>query len=292
MTVEELVAAAEAAFKKTTDPYPTWVKKGKPTNSNWAKGFAFLDQIVAPPPVLKGVKAIYNFNQPYTKDWEQIRALGINTLYCDASDLTTLKLLASEGCKGWIQPGYWTGSGFSRSDAEVAAECKAAFATGAVEAVYVADEPKTRPDLIKARSDLIKNACPGIKTMMTTWDPSIIKSFAHVTDYVGLDGYPNQRSLIKNGVLDMSIITDKAKAADAVGWPYIGIIGAFGSSVGGLYKLPTAAELQAMWSAWDSTNQIGYAWYAWGPEVSVSNSSDYLENHPELLAVIQHCNSL
>lgn len=44
--------AAVNEFEKTTDPYPTWVRKGKPSSSHWAKGFELLAQIgaVAPPP--------------------------------------------------------------------------------------------------------------------------------------------------------------------------------------------------------------------------------------------------
>lgn len=51
-TDKELWDAAWLEFTKTTDPYPTWVKKGKPAESHWAQGKAKGDQIgaTAPPP--------------------------------------------------------------------------------------------------------------------------------------------------------------------------------------------------------------------------------------------------
>jgi hypothetical protein len=51
MTDRQLADQAWAELTKTTDSYPTWVRKGKPAASHWAKAKAFLDQIdVAPPP--------------------------------------------------------------------------------------------------------------------------------------------------------------------------------------------------------------------------------------------------
>lgn len=52
MTDKELWTEAWAELKLTTDSYPTWVKKGYPSSSHWAKAKQFGDQIgaVAPPP--------------------------------------------------------------------------------------------------------------------------------------------------------------------------------------------------------------------------------------------------
>lgn len=52
MSDTDIRDAAVGEFEKTTDPYPTWVRKGKPSSSHWAKGFALLGQIGAatPPP--------------------------------------------------------------------------------------------------------------------------------------------------------------------------------------------------------------------------------------------------
>lgn len=52
VTDAQLRDQAVALLEKTTDPYPTWVKKGKPAASFWAKGFATLAQIGATPSAL------------------------------------------------------------------------------------------------------------------------------------------------------------------------------------------------------------------------------------------------
>lgn len=41
---------ALALLQKTTDSYPTWIRKGKPATSNWAKAFALLARIGQPAP--------------------------------------------------------------------------------------------------------------------------------------------------------------------------------------------------------------------------------------------------
>lgn len=43
-TAKVLAKVAASEFKKTTDSYPAWVKKGKP-DTHWAKGFGALDKI-------------------------------------------------------------------------------------------------------------------------------------------------------------------------------------------------------------------------------------------------------
>lgn len=283
MTVEELIQAAINEFNQTTVGMVNTKWKTPPPGTYWYKGLGYLEQALNPvvPPPTKTVKVIWNFEKPYTTDWSKMQALGLNTLFADASDLTTLKMLASQGDKAWAQPGFWNGSGFTLSDAQAVAVAKAAWATGAIDKFYLSDEPSSGASLIKARSDLIKQACPGAQTIMSTWDPTIVSSFAHVTDFVALDGYPNRQNF------DMSVITKQAAAADRVAWPYFGIVGAFGSSApGATYVLPTATQLKQMFDTWKATNMLGLGIYAWGPEVSVSNSKDYLENHQELLDVI------
>lgn len=240
-----------------------------------------------PAPLQPKVRAIYNALTPNNKDWSTIQALGFNTLIT-GYDVAPLKALKAAGASAWVSCGYWDDANkqFSLSDDEAVNVAKAAFATGAVTSWYIADEPSNSPSAIMERSQLLKAACPGSTTIMTTWDPGIVKTFAHTTDYVALDGYPNR------GGFNMSVITEQAAAADALNWPYFGVIGAFGSSAkGATYVLPNQAQLQDMCDTWNATKQIGYAAYCWGPEVSVKNSNDYIENHPELLAVLKAENS-
>lgn len=45
MSDRQLAQLAWAELAKTTDSYPTWVNKGRPSTSHWAKAKSFLDQI-------------------------------------------------------------------------------------------------------------------------------------------------------------------------------------------------------------------------------------------------------
>lgn len=282
MTDADFRDAAVAEFEKTTDPYPTWVRKGKPASSHWAKALAFFAQIgaVAPPPPPPTGFKVRGMYYEGTYDWAAIHALGFNTLYLDVGDLATMKTIAAAGGKVWAQPGYYSNGEFSRPDAEVVTECKAAWATGAVDKFYLADEPTTGPATIKARSDLIKQACPGAQTIISLWDTSKINgAFAHCTDAVALDGYP-----LANGKYSETAIPNQAKAADAAGWPYYGVIQAFtdGTST---YPWPTPQQVQHSIDQWAATNQAGYIVYQWG------GSSPTLQSKPDILDVLRKLNA-
>lgn len=77
MTDQELAVAAWVQLTQTTDPYPTWVRKGKPASSHWAKAKVLLDQI-GPTPV-----------PTPTPDWSRVLAPG--------DDLNTLRSIAKAG---------------------------------------------------------------------------------------------------------------------------------------------------------------------------------------------------
>lgn len=290
LTDAQLRDQAVAELAQTTVGRINSKWKTPPAGTHWANAEALLAQIgqasPVPPPLTSKVRAIYAAGNQ-ASEWEAIRAQGFNTLVT-GYDTPLLKQIAADGCKAWVSVGYWDDSkgAFSLTDDQAVAAAKPAWATGAVSSWYVADEPSKNPAAIKARSALLRAACPGSTTIMTTWDPGVVAQFAHVTDYVALDGYPNR------GGFSPSVIPAQAAAADKAGWPYFGVIGAFGSSAkGATYVLPTVAQLQSMIDQWNATKQIGYAAYCWGAEVSVSNPADYIENHPELLAVLKAANA-
>lgn len=282
MTDAELRDAALAELEQTTVGYVNSKWKTPPAGTHWANARALLAQIGAvtpppPPPTFK-VKGMYYAG---SYDWAAIHALGFNTLYLDVGDLATMKTIAAQGCKVWAQPGYYSNGKFSRPDAEVVTECKAAWATGAVDKFYLADEPTSGPATIKARSDLIKQACPGAQTIISLWDTSLIDGpFAHCTDAVALDGYPLQSST----QINPNVIPNQAAAADRAGWPYYGVIQAFtdGTST---YPWPTPAQLQQMIDQWNATKQQGYIVYQWG------GSSPTLQTQTAVLDVLKKLNA-
>lgn len=287
MTDAELRDAAVQEFEKTTDPYPTWVRKGSPSSSHWSKGFALLAQIHGTTPPSTGVKVAYNSTSGarHAADWPAIQAQGFNTFICGADETAALNILKSTGGNAWVSCGYWTGSGFSTTDAQAVAMLKTAVATGLVAGIYLADEPlysQANIATIKARSQLLKNACPGVETWIAYWDASTLANWKGAVDAFALDAYPS-----RDGKWDYSVITKLAAAADAAGLRYYGVWGAFTDDSGD-YPLPTAAELQKIIDTWATTKQSGHSCYSWGATTKVV--ANQLQNQPTLLDVIKAAN--
>lgn len=265
MTDAELRDAGVTELEQTTDPYPTWVRKGKPSSSHWAKAFALLAQIGAaippPPPPPSGftVKGIYDANSgKQASDWPTIAGLGFNLLITAADDTAGLAAVKKTGGKAWVSCGTWTGSGFTTTDTQAVAMAKQAVATGIVAGFYVADEPANSSQniaLIKARSNLLKQACPGIETLIAYFDAASLPDWKGAVDAFALDIYPSRFGW------DYSLITKLAADADAAGLKYYGVTGAFGAPP--TYPLPSPTELKAMLDTWARTNQSGYVIYVW-----------------------------
>lgn len=218
-------------------------------------------------------------------DWAAISSYGFNTLYLDVGDISTMNTIAAAGGKVWAQPGGWNDSSgsFSRTNATIIPQCQAAWATGAVDKFYIADEPTYSTahfNTILARTQAIKAAIPGAQTIISTWDTNVIANMVGCADAVALDGYPIQSSTTINA----NVIPNQASAADKAGWPYYGVIQAFtdGTST---YPWPTAAQVQTMINQWKATNQVGYIVYQWG------GTAPMLQNMPAVLSVLQTFNN-
>lgn len=276
-----------AELELTTDPYPTWVRKGKPSSSHWAKAFAYLDQIgTTPPPPSGMLKVAYNANSgsAHTTDWPSIQAQGFNTYICGADETSTLTELKAAGCHAWVTCGYWTGSGFSTTDPQAVSMARAAIATGAVVGFYVADEPSYSTQnvaLVKTRSQLLKNACPGVETLIAYYDAASLPNWKGAVDAFALDIYPSRFNW------NYSLITQLAAAADRAALKYYGVVGAF-TDDSGSYPLPNPQQLQAMINTWNATKQSGRAVYAWG--ATTKTVSNQLQNQPGLLTVLKAAN--
>lgn len=237
-----------------------------------------------PPPPSNKLVAIYDNDSNKAADWPALAALGVTHLICGADDTASLKELKATGGKAWCTVGYWDdpNGAFSHTDSEALAIAKAALANypGVVEGWYLADEPSMKysdaPALLSARGKLLKSVI-SVPTYIAMWDDSIFTQFMNSADVYAIDGYPNRDNF------NMSDITSRAAAADVRKIPYVGVLGAF--TDGGVYKLPTAAQLKTMADTWKATNEIGVAIYEYGPAGGAN--STWLQNRPELLAVLK-----
>lgn len=279
MTDAELRDAGVAELEKTTDPYPTWVRKGRPTNSHWAKALDFLAQIAATPPPSSALKGMYVSNA--APSWPGANGIqaktGCNMMICGADDYAALAALRTTGGKAWAKAGYWQDKSgtFSTSDAQAVAMAKNVAANWAdvVEGWYLADEPTNNAAnraTITKRGALLKSAYPA-ETEIAYYDAGSVAQWKNVVDAFALDIYPSSHNW------DMSLIPKLAAAADQAGLRYYGVIGCDGAPN---YPMPTAAQLQTMIDLWKATKQAGWLVYAW-------DSPGQLKNQAALLDVLK-----
>jgi len=257
--------------------------------SEWGQALAALaalEQLATPTPPAptSTIVAVYDNDQNKAPDWPTIAALGGTHLICGADDPASLAELSQAGGKAWATVGYWndTAGAFSHTDAEALQIAQSAVRTypGVIDGWYVADEPSlahtAAPGLVKARTQLL-NSVLQAETIIAMWDTSIFKAFQGSCSAYAIDGYPNRDNW------NMADITSRAAAADSLGIRYYGVLGAF--TDGGVYALPTAAELTEMADTWKATKQAGAAIYEWGPAGGPTGT--WLQNRPELLAVLK-----
>lgn len=259
-------------------------KPGQIVEFTKGKGYWLYTPVTPPPPPpKKGVVAIYDNDWQTVDsavDWPALSAIGMNTLICGADDTQALAELQKTGGKAWATVGHWnddTGT-FSVSDTAALQMAESAVKNypGVIIGWYVADEPSKNPSVVAARSTLLTSVL-NVETIIAMWDTSIFSAFKASASAFALDGYPNRDSW------NMNDITVQAAAADKLGIRYYGVLGAF--TDGGVYKLPTPAELQEMINTWNATKQVGIAVYEWGP--AGGDSSTWLQNQPTLLAVLK-----
>jgi hypothetical protein len=243
-----------------------------------------------PPPSPSGeLRGYYDQGANIPGNWSSYSKYGFNSLIADFSSMSFLTGLAAAGNKVWISPDHWNqGScSFAYSDSQAATWAKQAAATGAVAAFYLADEPSTGgcPNAVAtvaARSAVYHQAAPGIPTVIATFDSADLTAFAKAADQFALDYYPCQY-----GSCNMAGITQLAATADKLGLYYYGVPQAFGGD--GHYTLPSASQLKTIIDTWKSTKEHGYFIYAFSAVGEAS--SNFVQNHPDLMAVIQQENA-
>lgn len=235
------------------------------------------------------VRGMFNFVvSSMAADWLNIIPYGFNTIICAAQDPATINELASTNTYAWVTVGNWIDSSgsFSLSDSQAVSDAGVAVASGRIKGFYIADEPTNSAQniaTIKARSNLLKNAYPGIETIVAYFDAASLPSWKGAADAFALDIYPSRFGFNNN------LITQLAASADGAGIKYYGVPGAFTDGTSN-YPLPTPTQLQDILNAWSATNQAGYAVYAWGP--TGASTPNQLQNQSGLLSVLQAYNAI
>ena len=239
------------------------------------------------PPVGQ-TRAVWDFNQNTQADALSerplLQAASFKTVFGACQWTTWLAALVANGMQAWATDGNWIDGNpgsFNTSNAQAVIDAQAAAAVGGVQYFFIADEPTpsaANATLVGDRAAAIK-AATGIPTMISYFDINTISTFAGTVDVMALDIYPMQF-----GVVDMTLITNTAAAADAAGVSYYGVPWAFTDGTSHYPRLPTVSELQTEFDTWRATKQLGWAIYAWGATSGVPANN--LENHPDLLSVI------
>jgi hypothetical protein len=228
------------------------------------------------------IKGYYDSGADQLADWNAYKAYGFNLVFAGMNS-RLLNRLKANGASAWVQPNIWAGCGYRYSNSQALGNARQAVATGAVSGFYVADEPSVSgcsnaPSKVAAWTATLHAHFPRIPTIISAWNATDLKDFAHSADEFALDTYPCQYG---HGC-DYSWITKLAAAADRLRLKYFGVAQAFGGD--GHYDLPTAAELHQIIHTWKATKERGYLVYAFS--APGMPSSTWLQNEPGLLSVI------
>jgi hypothetical protein len=239
------------------------------------------------PPPPSGIKGYYDQGSQ-ASDWPDYKQYGFNTVVAtNPTDSTLYNELKADGAKEWVQANFWQNGScsYQYSASTVLPWLQGAVAAGVVSGFYIADEPSAScsngPADTAAWTATLHQNFPGIPTVISEYNSSDLTAYANSADEFALDTYPCQYG---NGC-NYSWITQLAASADSLGLKYVGVVQAFGGDSAGHYDLPTQAQEQQILNTWKATNEIG--WVAYAFSASGTPSSDWLQNHPELLSVIE-----
>lgn len=247
-----------------------------------ASGSAQWPAVTPPPPpppgfVLKGVwDSPSADSENYGADWtNELAPAGFNSLFAPPW-APYLQAVKATGGQAWVQIEP------SLSDADAVAAAKTAWAvTGSVWGFYIYDEPGSSDvAFLKARSALLKAACPGCITITSQYDPGTLAELAGSVDVLAIDYYPCRYS----NPIDMATVQKCVAACESKNSRYVIVVQAFTDGTTD-YRLPTPAELQTQITYAKTTKSEGFYVYAWG--VTGAPLAQQLQNHPELLAVIK-----
>jgi hypothetical protein len=217
-----------------------------------------------------------------TTGFDDETALGFNVI--DTGPYKEiLDPLAARGLGAMVWLGGYDNSTckFVKSDRWVRTHVRQIAGHPGVAAYNIDDEPRANscpnaPAQIKRRSKLVKSIDPSAVTFLVDYKVDQLRLWAGTVDVIGLDAYPCNLKL--NGC-DFTGLDQLVAEADRLGIRYWGVIQAFGDDY---YKLPTPAELHALFDRWRSSNMEGYLVFAW--RWPADRPDLWLANHSELQA--------
>jgi len=207
-----------------------------------------------------------------------------------------------EGSKAlvWIGNGYRKRCSWDKTDTQVVSYVTALRGHPKLFGYYVADEPHTSlcadaAERVRARHDLVKSVDPAAVTFVTVEDgsshPGEFQAFADVVDLIGVVSYPCN---VTKPACVLSKIRDKADEALRFipAERLVPVFQTFGQACASsnYYRLPTAAELQAILDTWATkipAPVFDYS-YTWGNQ---SSSCPTLVDSPKLQQVMAQHNA-
>src|SRR5262249_3382779 len=142
------------------------------------------------------IKGYYDQGSDQPTDWTSYKQYGFNMVFSviNTSFLGTLK---AAGATAWVQPNIWNGCSYSYSTSQALTYAQQAYATGAISAWYVADEPSTSGcstavSQIASWTATLHQNFPNIPTVIATYDSTDLTAFKSAADMFALDYYPCQ----------------------------------------------------------------------------------------------------
>jgi hypothetical protein len=210
-------------------------------------------------------------------DYARIAQLGFRTVIVNPT-MEALDGIHSHGLTAMIYLGGYDKEAcvFGWSDAKVSQRVSLVKDHPASTMYYIADEPHADcPNVaqqIRGRNQLVKTIDSTALTAIAENEASAFTTLANTTDVMVLSVYPCSRP--RGCVLSKIDAAMNAVRAAKVARPWAAPQ-SFGDNY---YKVPSAAELQAIIDRWRSGGVEGFFTYTW----NCCGDPETLANHPEL----------
>lgn len=239
-------------------------------------------------------------------DRAKAAALGYNLFDVDPDEGEIASL--PEGSQALLWVGNTTCGGFELAGDAFTQTVKRLAGNPRVYGWYLSDEPNPKecPDIvakIRQRADVIHRYAPGQKAFasLTDWPMTPLAPSATHLDLIGLDPYPCRAD--SGGGCDLKAIDTMVGQATRAGFPkrmIVPVFQTFGQSCSSgekNWRLPAAAQLQAILNRWDRLvpSPAFDISYSWGRQdewaCPTLKDADGTAGQPDLQAVMKRHNA-